>query len=57
MLVLGAAGKTRDLHIETAKQLVHTCYHTYATMPTHIGPERVSFRPFDKSSMFFLLLF
>eukprot|EP00026_Physarum_polycephalum_P003609 Phypoly_transcript_03622.p1 GENE.Phypoly_transcript_03622~~Phypoly_transcript_03622.p1 ORF type:complete len:584 (+),score=103.39 Phypoly_transcript_03622:66-1817(+) len=48
-LALGAEGATRDLHMETAKQLAHTCYHTYKSMPTNIGPERVSFRPLNKN--------
>jgi len=49
MLMLGAQGATRELHVETAKQLADSCYHTYKMMPTNIGPERVSFVPFKKN--------
>lgn len=48
MLALGAEGATRELHMELAKQLAETCYHTYKTMPTNIGPERVGFVPSKK---------
>lgn len=50
-LALGAEGATQELHMETAKQLAHTCYHTYKSMPTNIGPERVAFHAFQKNSM------
>lgn len=49
MLILGAQGPAHDLHVDTAKRLAEACYHTYKTMPTNIGPERISFLPFKNS--------
>jgi len=50
MFALGAhhgivEGEERAIHLEMAKELMRTCYESYAKTPTGIGPEFFTFKP------------
>jgi len=47
MLALGAEGDYASSHMKLAEGLVTTCYKTYETQETGIGPERIAFSSKD----------
>jgi len=47
MLLLGAEGNIRTKHVDVGERITETCYHTYETMPTGFGAERIAFKPIE----------